>query len=150
MDSNSKIIEAFKEYLQEIETVRVENVNNKEKYMKFSVQVPFAENRTFTCVMYCMDSIVDRIYFNLYGIGRVDEVSLKFLEALNEFNDTYDEKVYIDENKNLVLSSFSTTQMVEEEQNEWMIGVIAVAITRATIACEDMSEYILWGEKDGY
>ena len=47
-------------------------------------------NRKFICVMKCIESEPEKIYFDIYGIGRIKEMSTGLLIQLNLCNEIYE------------------------------------------------------------
>lgn len=70
------------------------------------------------------------------------ELTLETLEKINDVNDFSGSKIYMDENNNLILAESVTTQMTGEEKYEWIFRMIVAALTRATLAREDLYQYI--------
>ena len=61
---------------------------------------------------------------------------------LNDFNDISGTKIYLDENHDLVLTTSATTQMLDDEKNEWILRNFMYAVTKASLARKDLWEYI--------
>ena len=118
-----------------------ENVINNNS-LEFDIQIYSIMNRKFICVMKCIESEPEKIYFDIYGIGRIKEMSTGLLIQLNLCNEICDDKVFIDKENNLVMRSFTTIQSVGEEQCEWILGAISMTLAHATIVYENLISFL--------
>lgn len=142
MGLSSSEITLFVQYIRRFNMIRIEKCDLEEQCIEISISYEFEHPFNFTCKIYNKEKKEDKVYINIKGIGKVKELTLETLEKINDVNDFSGSKIYMDENNNLILAESVTTQMTGEEKYEWIFRMIVAALTRATLAREDLYQYI--------
>ena len=142
MGLSSSEITLFVQYMQRFNMIKIEKCDIEKQCIEMSISYEFELQFDFICKIYNKEKKEDKVYINIKGIGKVKELTLETLEKINDVNDFSGSKIYMDENNNLILAESVTTQMTGEEKYEWIFRMIVAALMRATLAREDLYQYI--------
>lgn len=142
MSLNSTEFSSLKQYIQAYDKIKVERCDLEKQLIELSLSYVDDHQYDFICLIYNRDDEKDRVYIKVSGIGKLKKTTLESLDKLNDFNDISGTKIYLDENHDLVLTTSATTQMLDDEKNEWILRNFMYAVTKASLARKDLWEYI--------